>query len=92
MLSEMGNSTCTIFNCRIGDHTATYCLRDHDNTAGIGDKRRRDRQYRRESDPMLNSILNVDWTNSVPRRQFPKGNSAAVLNQSFNGHVFPLLW
>ena len=27
----------------------------------------------RESNPMLNSILNGDWSNSVHRRQFPKG-------------------
>ena len=33
----------------------------------------RDRQYRHESDLMLNSVLNVDFSNSVTGRQFPKG-------------------
>ena len=35
--------------------------------------RRRDRRYRREHDPMLNSVLNGEWSNSVPGRQIPKG-------------------
>ena len=35
----------------------------------------RDRRYRHESDPMLNSVLNGDWSNSVPGRQFPKGGT-----------------
>ena len=34
---------------------------------------RRDHWYCRESDPMLNSVLNGDWSNSVPGRQFPNG-------------------
>ena len=51
---------CLVSRATIGitDH-----LRDRNNAAGIGDNsnwwwRRRDRWYRRESDPMLNSILN----------------------------------
>ena len=34
---------------------------------------RRDCRYCHKSDPMLNSILNGDWSNSVPGRQFLKG-------------------
>ena len=30
---------------------------------------------RRESDPMLNSVLNGDWSNSLPGRQIPKGRT-----------------
>ena len=56
------------------------CLASHA-TISIGDlqspqelrQRRRDRRYCRESDPMLNSILNGDWSNSVPGRQILKG-------------------
>ena len=44
----------------IGDCTASNSLRDQ--------------QYNRESDPMLNSILNGDWSNSVPGTKFPKGS------------------
>ena len=33
----------------------------------------RDRRWRSQSDPMLNSVLNGHWSNSVPRRQFQKG-------------------
>ena len=50
---------------RIGDPAAADCLRDRQQLC-------RDRRYRHESDPMLNSILNGDWSNSVPGRQFPK--------------------
>ena len=35
-----------------------------------------DCQYRGESDAMLSSILNGDWSNSVPGRQFLKGCTA----------------
>ena len=35
--------------------------------------RRRDRRYRRERDAMLNSVLNGDWSNSVPGRKIPEG-------------------
>ena len=35
----------------------------------------RDRRYRHESDPMLNSVLNGDWSNSVPGRQIPKSRA-----------------
>ena len=60
-------------------------LRDRDatvignNSAGIGDNSAKicndttDCQFCRESDPMLNSVLNRDLSNSVPGRQFPKG-------------------
>ena len=74
---------------RSGDRAAADHLRDRDNAAGIGDNSseigdnyaeigdnaaaRRDRRYRRESDPIINSVLNGDWSNSVPGRQFPKG-------------------
>ena len=44
----------------------------------IGDRaaadRLRDRRYRRERDPMLNSVLNGDWSNSVPGRQIKEGH------------------
>ena len=35
--------------------------------------RRRNRRYRRKRDPMLNSVLNGDWSNSVPGRKIPEG-------------------
>ena len=47
---------------RIGDRAAAVRLRDRDNAAGIGDNSA-------ESDPMLNSVLNGDWSNSVARRK-----------------------
>ena len=62
-------------------------LRDRDNAAGIGvnsaeigDNSRRNRRwprrdcrYRHERDPMLSSVLNGDWSNSVPGRKIPEG-------------------
>ena len=47
---------------------------------------RMDRWYRRESDAMLNSVLNGDWSNSVPGRQFPKGLSS----NSVSGRWIPI--
>ena len=38
--------------------------------------RRRDRRYRCERDPMLNSILNEDWSNSVRGRKIPVSRGA----------------
>ena len=59
---------------RVAQRSATADrLRDHDNTAGIRRWCRRDRRYRRARDPMLNSILNGGWSNSVPGRQIPEG-------------------
>ena len=52
----IGIDDCTISNRCIGDCLAANC--------------RRDMRYRRESDPMLNSILNGDRSNSVTGRQF----------------------
>ena len=63
----------------IGDRAAADRLRDRDNAAGIGDNRRnrrwrrRDRRYRRERDPTQNSVLNGDWSNSVPGKKNPNG-------------------
>ena len=37
--------------------------------------RRRDRRYRRERDPILNSVLNGHWSNSVHGRKIPEGKS-----------------
>ena len=60
-------------------------LKDRDNTAGIGDNSAeisddaaglRDRRYHRERDPMVNSILNGDWSNSVPGRQILDGTQS----------------
>ena len=64
-------------------------LRDCNNAAGIGDNSTgigdnsaeigddaaacRERRYHCESDPMLNSILKGDWSNSVPGGQIPEG-------------------
>ena len=55
-------------------------LRDRNNVALIGDNFTEIGnddagivEYRLESDPMLNSILNGDWSNFVLGRQFPKG-------------------
>ena len=52
-------------------------------TIGIAARRSRQRRwdprYRRKSDPMINSILNGDWSNSVPGKQFPKGRSDSIL-------------
>ena len=42
----------------------------------------RHRRYRLESDPMLNSIQNADWSNSVPIRQIPKGTVPMRLGMS----------
>ena len=41
------------------------------NCAEIGD-------YAAGSDPMLNSVLNEDWSYSVPGRQFQKGTVAVM--------------
>ena len=49
----------------IGDNSAEI----EDGAAGAG----RDRRYLHERDPMLNSVLNGDWSNSVPGRQIPEG-------------------
>ena len=51
-----------------------------DNSAEVGDDTAacRDRRYRHESDPMLNSTLNGDWSNFVHGRQFPKGECISM--------------
>ena len=55
--------------------------RDRENGGGISDNcrnrrwHRRARRYHSESDPMLNSVLNGNRSNSVPGRQYPKGIS-----------------
>ena len=72
MFSELRNNQ----HRRNGDCAATDRLRNCNNAAGKGDNSTeidRDRQYHRKSDPMLNSVLNGNWSNSVPGRQFPKG-------------------
>ena len=57
-------------------------LRDHDNAAGIGDNSAEigddaagiiDIAKSRKCDPMINSVQNGDWSNSVPGRQIPEG-------------------
>ena len=48
---------------------------------------RRDRQYRRERDPMLNSVLNGDWSNSVPGRQIPEGRGGQLLMNPQNAQI-----
>ena len=40
--------------------------------------RRRDRRYRRVRDPMLNSVLNGDWSNSVPGEKFQRGGTSRI--------------
>ena len=40
--------------------------------------RRRNRRYRRKRDPMLNSVLNGVWSNSVPGRKIPEGYTVVV--------------
>ena len=61
----------------IGTRAIAYRLRDRDNSAEIGDNSAEigdgDRRYRRERDPMLNSVPNGDWSNSVPGRKIPEG-------------------
>ena len=55
---------------------------------------RRDRRYHRERDPMLNSILNGDWSNSVPGRQIPEGHLRSYTNSAFAdiaGNSAPIL-
>ena len=47
--------------------------------------RRRDRRYRRERDPMLNSVLNGDWSKSVNRRQIPEGTAGIGNNAKMVG-------
>ena len=66
-------------------------LRDRDNAAGIATTLQRsaitpqksamaprDRRYGREHDSMQNSILNGDWSNSVPGRKIPEGFVDAI--------------
>ena len=51
-------------------------LRDRDNMQGLAitpQKLAMMPQGLSICDPMLNSVLNGDWSNSVPGRQFPKG-------------------
>ena len=69
----MFSEWCNDRRRRIGDRAAT----DRDNAAGIGKNSAEigDGRYRRERDPMLNSILNGDWSNSVPGRKIPEGPS-----------------
>ena len=78
----MFSESCNDRHRRIVDRVAVDRLRDHDNAAGIGDNSaeigndaiaRRDRRYRSKSNPMLNSVLNGDWSNSVTGREVPKG-------------------
>ena len=71
MFSESRNN----WGRRISDRAAADRLRDCDNAAEISDDAAgcRDRQYHCESDPMLNSVLNGEWSNSVAERQIPKG-------------------
>ena len=50
--------------------------------------RHRNRRYRRERDPMLNSVLNGEWSNSVPGRKIPEGPlciGACILKSSTVG-------
>ena len=60
--------------------------------------RRRDRRYHRERDPMLNSVLNGDWSNSVPGRQIPEGqismisNSVTHLQSYTNSAIADIAW
>ena len=56
--------------------------------------RRRDRRYRRERDPMLNSVMNGEWSNSVLGSQIPDGPLskdcgliAQMLNRQLGTHV-----
>ena len=49
--------------------------------------RRRDRRYRHERDPMLNSVLNGDWSNSVLRRQIPEGDRNMLYLNKAQGHA-----
>ena len=37
-----------------------------------------DRLYRRERDPMLNSILNGDWSNFVSGSKIPEGQCSGI--------------
>ena len=64
----------------IGNRVAADRLRDRDHTAGIGnnsaeigDDAAGILYIAARSDTMLNSVLNGDWSNSLPGRQFPKG-------------------
>ena len=84
MFSESRNNR----RCRTGIRAAADRLRDRDNSAAIGDSNKlvivyRDRLYRRERDPMLNSILNGDWSNSVPGRKIPEGIGYILVNIEF---------
>ena len=66
----------------IGDRAATDRLSDPGNAAGIGDNSAEigddaagivDIAANVIGDPMLNSVLNGDWSNSVAGRQIPDG-------------------
>ena len=65
-----------IGDCGVGI-TPQMCNRvtNHGDMSTFSKPGRRDRRYRRERDPMLNSILNGGWSNSVPGRQIPEGSS-----------------
>ena len=57
---------------RIGDSQLPYNATEIcDNAAGIGDNTAK-------VSPLLISVLNGDWSNSVPGGQFPKGKGAIV--------------
>ena len=55
--------------------TPQMCNRvtNHGDMSTFSKPARRDRRYRRERDPMLNSVLNGDWSNSVPGRKISEG-------------------
>ena len=78
----------------IGDRAAADRLRDCDNSAGIGDNSAEIGDgaagIGRERDPMLNSILNGDWSNSVPGRKISEGFGAkppTFINRGRDHHV-----
>ena len=70
-------SACTISNCHIGNYQSLQWQLPiaavignnaggiRDNVAGISNNATKN--------PMLNSVLNGGWSNSVPGRKFPKG-------------------
>ena len=70
----------------IADRAAADRLRDRDKAAGICNNfaeisdHRRDRRYRRGSDPKLNSILNEDWSNYSHKTTFKGENSVTPVS------------
>ena len=48
-------------------------------------------KHRHERDPMLNSVMNGDCSNSVPRRKIPEGALQLLLKLTVNFSILKIL-